>query len=132
MAQPFSLSMGFISYGYLEVLADSTKGRQPGDRFLLREIPLIDPNTNQQVGRLIARVTYMLVSSTGDPLLYFGNADHHLEGTREKGVISLQGSWLETESDPVFPIIGGTGDHERARGTVTYHRASSRFTYDVL
>ena len=81
---------------------------------------------------MIARVTYMRVSNAGDPLLYFGNADHHLDHTPKKGVISVQGSWLESETKPVFPIIGGTEDYEKARGTVTYEPAVSRFTYDVL
>jgi hypothetical protein len=137
----FTLSMGFVSSGFYEVLATPpppppppsnpppTPVRLPGDGFLLREVPLIDPKTNNQVGRLIARVTYMQVSATPttDPLLYFGNADHHLQ----KGVISVQGSWRESETNPVFPIIGGTGKYKRARGTVTYDRAIHQFRYDV-
>jgi hypothetical protein len=76
----------------------------------------------------------MRLSNAGDPLLYFGNANHHLDHTSKKGVISVQGSWLESQTKPVFPAIGGTGDYERARGTVTYERAIPvhRFTYDVL
>ena len=60
-------------------------------------------------------------------MLYFGNANHHLDD----GVISVQGHWLETETKPVFPIIGGTGDYKLARGTVTYETAIPQFTYDV-
>jgi hypothetical protein len=123
----FKLSIGAALGGFQEVLARPSKGRRPGDGFLLIDQPLIDPKTNKQVGRLIARVTYMRLSNSGDPLLYFGNADHHLDD----GVISVQGHWLETEKKHVFSIIGGTGDYKLARGTVTYKPAVPQFRYDV-
>ena len=63
--------------------------------------------------------------------LNFGNADHHLDHTKKKGMISVQGSWRDIETKPVFAIIGGTGAYKHARGTVTYHPAISQFTYDV-
>jgi Dirigent-like protein len=102
----------------------------PGDGFLLVERPLINPKTSQQVGRLIARVTWMDLPASGDTL-YFGNADHHLDRTKKKGVISVQGSWRESETKSVFAIIGGTGDYKFARGTVTYVHLITQFTYDV-
>jgi hypothetical protein len=123
----FTLVIGSALGGFQEVLARPSKGRKLGDGFLLIEQPLIDPKTNKQVGTLIASVKYMRLSHSGDPLLYFGNANHHLDD----GVISVQGHWLETETKPVFPIIGGTGDYKLARGTVTYETAIPQFTYDV-
>jgi hypothetical protein len=50
---------------------------------------------------------------------------------RRRGVISVQGSWRDSETKPVFAIIGGTGDYAKARGTVTCEAAIPQFTYDV-
>jgi hypothetical protein len=82
----FKLIVGVVPARYVEVPPNSPV-RQPGDGFLLVEQPLIDPKTNKQVGRLIARVTWMELPATGDKL-HFGNADHCLDHTKKKGVIS--------------------------------------------
>src|SRR5215211_3506142 len=100
----------------------------PGDEFLLIDRPLIDPKTSKQVGRLIARLTFIETAS-GDPLV-LGNADHHLK----RGVISVQGSWRFSEHKPVFAIIGGTRKYRRARGTITFESinpSTEQFTYRV-
>ena len=101
-----------------------------GDGFLLVERPLIDPKNMQPVGRLIARVTWMDIPTSGDKL-NFGHADHRLTHTKKKGVISIQGSWRDGEKKPVFAITGGTGAYRKARGTVTYEPAVPSFIYDV-
>jgi hypothetical protein len=59
----------------------------------------------------------MELPANGDKL-HFGNADHCLDHTKKKGVISVQGSWRDSDIKPVFAIIGGTGDYRKARGTV--------------
>jgi hypothetical protein len=72
----------------------------------------------------------MELPANGDPLK-FGNADHRLDHTKKKGVISVQGSWRDSDKTPVCAIIGGTGDYRKARGTVTYELAVPQFTYDL-
>ena len=50
----------------------------PGDQLLLIERQLLDPQTQIQVGRLIARLTFMKVLPNNNALV-LGNADHHLD-----------------------------------------------------
>jgi hypothetical protein len=135
----FKLIMGEAEGDFVEVLAKYCKpcncqGPSHGDRFLIIERPLIDPNANKQVGTLIARLTFMQVSTAGQVLLLFGNAEHRLDQTPKKGVISVQGSWRTNDNPRVFSIIGGTGDYDTARGSVTFTTLSGgteEITYNV-
>jgi hypothetical protein len=61
----FTLIAG-LPANYEEVVADRANPPLRGDGFLLIERPLIDPKTSKQVGRLIARVTWMELPANGD------------------------------------------------------------------
>jgi hypothetical protein len=100
--------------------------KRPGDQLLLVRRPLVDPQTNNQVGSFNARLTFMEVLA-GD-VLFSGNADHQVPG----GEICTQGSFLASDTTSVFAIVGGTGTYALARGTLTVQVVGSteQFTYD--
>lgn len=110
-----------------EVEVPRRTNKRPGDQLLLVERPLVDPQTNNQVGSFSARLTFMDISPAGD-VLFSGNADHQVPG----GKISTQGSFRSNETTSVFAIVGGTDTYALARGTLTLTLVGSteQFTYD--
>jgi hypothetical protein len=125
--QSFSLIVGAAPNDVIEVQKNRSKPA-PGDQLLLLERPLLVPNTNQQFGNLLARITYMRILAGGD-VFVLGNAEHRLND----GVISVQGSFRFNDTQAVFSIIGGTQRYLAARGTVTWDNppgGPEKFTYD--
>jgi Dirigent-like protein len=112
-----------------EVFVGANRNRpRPGDELLFIERPLLDPNNNQQVGSFNARLKVM--QDSGGVVLFSNNADNELQG----GVISTQGPLRTNAAQNVFAIVGGTGQFDRARGTVTVQTVAGReqVTFDVL
>lgn len=125
--QSFSLIVGAAPNDVIEVQKNRSKPA-PGDQLLLLERPLLVPNTNQQFGNLLARITYMRILTGGD-VFVLGNAEHRLND----GVISVQRSFRFNDTQAVFSIIGGTQRYLAARGTVTWDNppgGPEKFTYD--
>jgi hypothetical protein len=81
--QNFSLIVGAAPNDVIEVQKNRSKPA-PGDQLLLLERPLLVPNTNQQFGNLLARITYMRILAGGD-VFVLGNAEHRLRRSRALG-----------------------------------------------
>jgi hypothetical protein len=109
-----------------EVELPPRTNKRVGDQLLLVRRPLVDPQTNIEVGSFNARLTVMEVPA-GD-VLFSGNADHEVPG----GVISTQGSFNASDTTSVFAIVGGSGTYALARGTLTLTLVGGieQFTYD--
>lgn len=109
----FTLIIGKRQNDEVFVGANKKKPRA-GDELLFIERPLLDPNIgNLQVGSFNARLKVM--QNSGGVVLFLNNADNELQG----GVISTQGPLRTNAAQNVFAIVGGTGQFDRARGTVT-------------
>jgi Dirigent-like protein len=112
-----------------EVFVGANKNKpRAGDEILFIERPLLDPSNNQQVGSFNARLKVM--QNSGGVILLSNNADNELQG----GVISTQGPLRTNAAQNVFAIVGGTGQYDQARGTVTVQTVGGKeqVTFNVL
>jgi hypothetical protein len=105
-------------------LRASSSHWSPGDQLFIVERVLEDQNGNA-AGSFVFRGTVVKVFPNDDPMLSF-EGNNTVTG---RGVINTQGVVRFSQfSNPVtFAIVGGTGDFDKARGTVTI--ANGQFTY---
>ena len=88
-----------------------------GPRDIVFEIqPLIDPVDQSPVGKVYTRLQVMRVLKTGD-FVFLIDCQVKLS----TGTILFNGTarFSDFSSGAVFPVTGGTGSYELARGTVT-------------
>ena len=90
-------------------------GFGPGD--LVFEIqPLIDPVDESPVGQVYTRLQVMRVLKTGDFVFVI---DCQVKLSAGTILFNGTGKFSGFSSGAVFPVTGGTGSYELARGTVT-------------